>query len=98
MSIRVIDHNPGEAPDLVPPLQAACEAFMAVVNALPNDPHIVFVMVAADVTSPEKLENVRMVSNTTPPSAMELLGFIVEGTLRQSGPAHRLHLSDEPKH
>jgi hypothetical protein len=82
----------------VPPLQAATEAMMAKVNEMAGNPHIVFVMVAADVTDPEKLDNVRMVANIHPKEALELLGFIVEGRLRQCAPAVRVAIPGEPKH
>ena len=98
MPMKMIDHNPGEVPDLVPPLQAATEAMMAKVSEMAGNPHIVFVMVAADVTDPEVLNNVRMVANIKPAEAMELLGFITDGVLRQTGPAQRVTIPGEPKH
>jgi len=95
---KMIDHNPGECPDLVPPLKAATETMVAKIKEMPGAPHIVFVMVAVDVTNPMHMDNVRMVSNMQPKAAMELLGFITEGTLRQVGPAEKFTIPHDTKH
>jgi hypothetical protein len=95
---KMIDHNPGECPDLVPPLKAATETMVAKIKEMPGEPHVVFVMVAVDVSNPMHMDNVRMVSNMQPKAAMELLGFITEGTLRQMGPAEKFTIPHDTKH
>jgi hypothetical protein len=95
--MKVIDHNPGEAPDLVPPLQAAVVALTEHLEAH-GDPEVVFVMVAVDVSAPGRMDNVRMVSNMHPDAAMELIGFLADGTLKQVAEATKYRLSSGPKH